>query len=141
MVGSNVRYQTKKTYPQSRNELVIETRIYGAKVGCDVGYGVGSLVGPREGTRDGAEVGTVGTGVGARVVGTGVGSAVGGLVYSTTVCLVSVVDPTVALAPADMLNPVEFALASSSASVRLPLEAAPDISEENCDVRFEALPS
>ena len=77
MVGSNVRYQTKKTYPQSRNELVIETRIYGAKVGCDVGYGVGSLVGPREGTRDGAEVGTVGTGVGARVVGTGVGSAVG----------------------------------------------------------------
>ena len=58
MVGSNVRYQTKKTYPQSRNELVIETRIYGAKVGCDVGYGVGSLVGPREGTRDGAEVGT-----------------------------------------------------------------------------------
>ena len=76
MVGSNVRYQTKKTYPQSRNELVIETRIYGAKVGCDVGYGVGSLVGPREGTRDGAEVGTVGTGVGARVgtIGPSVGT-------------------------------------------------------------------
>jgi hypothetical protein len=69
MVGSNVRYQTKKTYPQSRNELVIETRIYGAKVGCDVGYGVGSLVGPREGTRDGAEVGTA--------VGSGDGNVVG----------------------------------------------------------------
>ena len=73
MVGSNVRYQTKKTYPQSRNELVIETRIYGAKVGCDVGYGVGSLVGPREGTRDGAEVGTVGTGV-RSAVGPSVGT-------------------------------------------------------------------
>ena len=69
MVGSNVRYKTKKTYPQSRNELVIETRIYGAKVGCDVGYGVGSLVGPREGTRDGAEVGTA--------VGSGDGNVVG----------------------------------------------------------------
>ena len=69
MVGSNVRYQTKKTYPQSRNELVIETRIYGAKVGCDVGYGVGSLVGPREGTRDGAEVGSA--------VGSGDGNVVG----------------------------------------------------------------
>ena len=69
MVGSNVRYQTKKTYPQSRHELVIETRIYGAKVGCDVGYGVGSLVGPREGTRDGAEVGTA--------VGSGDGNVVG----------------------------------------------------------------
>ena len=69
MVGSNVRYQTKKTDPQSRNELVIETRIYGAKVGCDVGYGVGSLVGPREGTRDGAEVGTA--------VGSGDGNVVG----------------------------------------------------------------
>ena len=69
MVGSNVRYQTKKTYPQSRNELVIETRIYGAKVGCDVGYGVGSLVGPREGMRDGAKVGTA--------VGSGDGNVVG----------------------------------------------------------------
>ena len=59
----------KFSYPRSRNELVIETRIYGAKVGCDVGYGVGSLVGPREGTRDGAEVGTA--------VGSGDGNVVG----------------------------------------------------------------
>ena len=65
---------------------------------------------------------------------------VGGLVYSTIVVDVDTDDEAVAFLLAVMFTPVMFALASTSALVRLPLVAAELMSDEKELVRFAALP-
>jgi hypothetical protein len=120
----------------------------GAPVGCRLGPGDGGIVGTDEGPRVGSGVGanvgiSVGSAEGPSVgspVGTKVGTGVGGLVYSTIVVDVDTDDEAVAFLLAVMFTPVMFALASTSALVRLPLAAAELMSDLKELVRFAALP-
>ena len=75
-----------------------------------------------------------------RAVGTRVGTGVGGRVYSTTSVEADTPELAVAFASAVILPIVELPLASTSAALRFPLEAADAKSEAKLDVTLEADP-